>query len=112
MNNNNIDRLIPVIYVYRRRVFQLPVLVPIAENESPSNLSPDHNFGNNSEMEESNHDNDHTFTPFYYSDSDEDLGDGDIIRGGRKEEEVNPLKYVDPRTRIAKNNLFNMAIPM
>lgn len=62
-------------------------------------------------MEESDHDNDHRVSPFYYSDSDEDLGDGDIINVGRKEEEVNHLKYVDPRTRIEKDSLFNMRFP-
>lgn len=103
--------MIPVIRVFRRRVFQLHIPVPVVENENPPNLSPDHHFGNNSEMEESDHDNDHRISPFYYSDSDEDLGDGDIINVGRKKEEVNPLKYVDPRTSIEKNSLFNMQFP-
>ena len=111
MNNNNIDRLIPVIRVFRRRVFQLPIPVPVVENENPPNLSPDHHFGNDSRMEESDHDNDHRISPFYYSDSDEDLGDGDIINVGRNEEEMNPLKYFYPRTRNEKDSLFNMQFP-
>ena len=66
MDNNSIDRLIPVIRVFCRRIFQLPISIPIVENENPPNLSPDHNFGNNSEIEESDHDNDHRVSPFYY----------------------------------------------
>ena len=53
----------------------------------------------------------HENGPFYYSDSDEDLGDGDVIDEVRREEEVDPLKYVDPRTRIEKDSLFNMQFP-
>ena len=39
----------------------------------------------------------HENGPFYYSDSDEDLGDGDgdVIDEVRREEEVDHLKYVD-----------------
>ena len=59
MDNRNIDRLIPVICVFRRRNFQLPVPALVEETENPPNLSPDHHFGNNYEMEESDHDNDH-----------------------------------------------------
>ena len=40
--------------------------------------------------------------PFFYSDSDEDLGDGDVIDEVRREKEVDHLKYVDPRTRIER----------
>jgi hypothetical protein len=53
----------------------------------------------------------HENGPFYYSDSDEDLGDGDVIDEVRREEEVDPIKYVDPRTRIEKDSLFNMQFP-
>ena len=111
MDNNSIDRLIPVIRVFRRRIFQLPVPIPLVENENPPNLSPNHHFNNNSEMEESDHDNDHRATPFYYSDSDEDLDDGDVINEDRVEDEMNPLRYVDPRTRIENDSLFNMQFP-
>ena len=69
---SNIDRLIPVIRVFRRRNFPLPIPAPIVEN---NNLSPNHPFGNNSEMDESDHEN----GPFYYSDYDEDLGDGEVV---------------------------------
>jgi hypothetical protein len=58
MDNRNIDHLIPVICVFPHRNFQLPVSAPVGKIENPPNLSPDHNFGNNYEMEESNHDND------------------------------------------------------
>jgi hypothetical protein len=51
MDNNSIDRLIHVIRVFRHRIFQLPVPIPFVENENPPNLSPDHHFDNNSEME-------------------------------------------------------------
>jgi hypothetical protein len=111
MDNNNIDRLIPVIRVFRRRIFQMPAPIPLLENENPPNLSPNHHFDNNSEMEESDHDNDHKASPFYYSDSDEDLDNGNVINEGRVEEEVNPLRYVDPRTRIESNSSFNMQFP-
>ena len=48
----------------------------------------------------------HENGPFYYSDSDEDLGNGDVIDDEvRREEEVDPLKYVDRRTRIEKDSL-------
>jgi hypothetical protein len=59
-------------------------------------------------MEESDHDNDHRIIPFYYLDSDEDLDDGDVINEDRMEEDMNPLKHVDPRTKIEKDSLFNM----
>ena len=111
MDNRNIDRLVHVIRVFHLRNFQLPVPALVVEIENPPNLSPDHHFGNNYEMEESDHDNDHENGPFYYSDSDEDLGDGDVIDEVRREEEVDPLKYVDPRTRIEKDSLFNMQFP-
>lgn len=111
MDNNNIDRLIPVIRVFRHRIFQMPTPIPLLENENPPNLSPNHHFDNNSEMEESDHDNDHRASPFYYSDSDEDLDNGNVINEGRVEEEVNPLRYVDPRTRIESNSSFNMQFP-
>ena len=103
-----IDRLIPVIRVFRRANFQLPIPAPIVEN---NNRSPDHNFGNNSEMDESDHDTDHENGPFYYSDSDEDLGDGEVVNDVRKEEEAYPIRYVDPRTKIEKDSLFNMQFP-
>ena len=53
----------------------------------------------------------HENGPFYYSESDEDLGDGDVIDEVRREEEVDPLKYVDPRTRTEKDSIFNMQFP-
>ena len=87
MDYNSIDRLIPVIRVFRRRIFQLPAPMPLVENENPPNLSPDHHFDNNSEME-SDHDNDHRASPFYYSDSDEDLDDGDVINEDMMEDEM------------------------
>jgi hypothetical protein len=68
------------------------------ENESPPNLSPDHHFGNNYEIDESDNNTDHENGPFYYSDSNEDLGDGEVINEVREEEKVDPLKYVNPRT--------------
>ena len=111
MYNNSSDRLIPFIRVFRRRIFQLPVPIPLVENENPPNLSPDHHFNNNYEMEESDHDNDHRVSPFYYLDSDEDLDDGDVINEDRMEDEMNPLRYVDPRTRIENDNSFNMQYP-
>jgi hypothetical protein len=94
MDHNNIDRLIPVIRVFRRRIFQTPAPLPLAENENPPNLSPNHHFDNNSELEESDHDDDRRASPFYYSDFDEDLDDGDVINENRMEEEINPLRYV------------------
>ena len=40
-------------------------------------------------MEESDHDTDHENGPFYYSsDSDDDLGDGDVVDDVSREEEV------------------------
>jgi hypothetical protein len=111
MDNNNIDRLIPVICVFRRRIFQMPAPLPLVENENPPNLSPNHHFDNNSELEESDHDDDRRASPFYYSDSDEDLDDGDVINENRMEEEINPLRYVDPRTRIECDSSFNMQFP-
>ena len=107
MNNNSIDRLIPVIRVFRHRIFQMPAPNPLVENENPSN----HHFNNNSEMEESDHDDDHRASPFYYSDSDEDLDDGDVINENRMNDVVDPLRYVDPRTRIENDNQFNMQFP-
>jgi hypothetical protein len=104
MNNNNIDRLIPVIRVFRRRNFQMPDLIPLVENENP----PNHHFDNNSKMEESDHDYDHRASPFYYLDTDEDLDDGDVINEERMDDEVDPLRYADPRTRIESDSLFNM----
>jgi hypothetical protein len=53
------------------------------ENENPPNLSPNHHFDNNSELEESDHDDDRRASPFYYSDSDKDLDDGDVINENR-----------------------------
>ena len=111
MDNNNIDRLIPVIRVFRRRMFQMPAPLPLAENENPPNLSPNHHFDNNSELEESDHDDDRRASPFYYSDSDEDLDNGDVINEDRMEEEINPLRYVDPRTRIECDSSFIMQFP-
>ena len=111
MDNNNIDRLIPVIRVFRRRIFQMPASIPLLENENPPNLSPNHHIDNNSELEESDHDDDRRASPFYYSDSDEDLDDGDVINENRTEEEINPLRYVDPRTRIECDSSFNMQFP-
>lgn len=111
MENNSIDRLIPVIHVFRRRIFQLPAPISLVENGNPPNLSPDHHFKNNSEMEESDHDNDHRASPFYYSESDEDLDDGDVINEDRMEDELNPLRYVDPRIRIENDSSFNMQFP-
>jgi hypothetical protein len=111
MDNNNIDRLIPVIRVFRRKIFQMPDPIPLVENENPPNLSPNHHFDNNSKMEESDHDDDHRASPFYYSNSDEDLNDGDVINEDWMEEEVNPLRYVDPRTRIKSDSSFNMQFP-
>jgi hypothetical protein len=111
MDHNNIDRLIPVIRVFRRRIFQMPAPLPLAENENPPNPSPNHHFDNNSELEESDHDDDRRASPFYYSDSDEDLDDGDVINENRMEKEINPLKYVDPRTRIECDSSFNMQFP-
>ena len=108
MNNNNIDCLIPVIRVFRHRNFQLPIPAPVMENENPPNLSPDHHFGNNSEMDESDHNTDHENGTFYYSDSEEDWGDGEVVDEVRKEEEVDPLKYVDPRTKMETDSLFNL----
>jgi hypothetical protein len=111
MDNNNIDRLIPVIRVFRRRIFQMPTPIPLLENENPPNLSPNHHFDNNSKMEESDHDDDHRASPFYYSDSDENLDDGDVINENRMEEEMNPIRYDDPRTRIESDGSFNMQFP-
>jgi hypothetical protein len=111
MDNNSIDRLIPVIRIFRRRIFQMPAPIPLVENENPPNLSPNHHFDNNSEMEESDHDDDHRASPFYYSDSDEDLDDGDVINEDRMDDEVDPLRCVDPRTRVENNNPFNMQFP-
>ena len=111
MNHNNIDRLIPVIRVFRRRIFPLPQPIPLVENENPPDLSPDNHFGDYSDMEESDHDNDYRASPFYYSDSDDDLDDGSVINEDRMEEEVDPLRYVDPRTRIGKDSHFNMQFP-
>jgi hypothetical protein len=108
MDNNSIDRLIPVILVFRRRIFQPPVPIPLVKNENPPNLSPDHHFDNNSDMEEFDQDNDHRASPFYYSDSDEDLDDGDVINEDKMKDEMNPLRYVDPRTRIEIDSSFNM----
>ena len=104
MYNNSIDRLIPVIRVFHRRIFQMPAPIPLVENENP----PNHHFDNNSEREESNHDDDHRASPFYYSDSDENLDDGNVINEDRMEDEVDPLRYVDPRTRIENDSSFNM----
>jgi hypothetical protein len=89
----------------------MPAPLPLAENENPPNTSPNHHFDNNSELEESDHDDDRRASPFYYSDSDEDLDDGDVINENRMEEEINPLKYVDPRTRIECDSSFNMKFP-
>ena len=111
MNNNSIDRLIPVIRVFRRRIFQMPAPIPLVENENPPNLSPNHHFDYNSEMEESNHDDDHRASPYYYSDSDEDLDDGDVINENRMDDVVDPLRYDDPRTKIENDNPFNMQFP-
>jgi hypothetical protein len=111
MDNNNIDRLIPFIRVFRRRIFQMPAPLPLVENENPPNLSPNHHFDNNSELEESDHEDDRRASPFYYSDSDEDLDDGDVINENRMEEEINPLRYFDPRTRIECDSSFNMQFP-
>jgi hypothetical protein len=111
MDNNNIDRLIPVIRVFYRRNFQITAPLPLVENENPPNLSPNHQFDNNSELEESNHDDDHRASPFYYSDSDEDLDNGDVIDEDKLDEEVNLLRNVDPRTRIESNSSFNMQFP-
>ena len=105
---SNIDRLIPVIRVFRRRNFQLPDPAPIIED---NDLSPDHHFGNNSEMDESDHDTDHENGPFYYSDSDEDVGDGEVVNDVRREEEAYPISYIDPRTKIEKDSPFNMQFP-
>ena len=104
---SNSDRLIPVIRIFRRANFQLPVPAPIIEN---NNLSPDHHFGNNSEMEESDHENEYV-SPFYYSDSDEDADNGEVVNEGWGKEEIDPFKYVDPRTKIEKDSLFNMQFP-
>jgi hypothetical protein len=41
MDNNSIDLLILVIRVFPRRIFQLPIPIPIVENENPPNFSPD-----------------------------------------------------------------------
>jgi hypothetical protein len=111
MNNNNIDRLIPVIRVFRRKIFQMRAPIPLVENENPPNLSSNHHFDNNSEMEESDHDDDHRASTFYYSDSDEDLDDGNVINENRMDNEVVPLRYVNPRTRIENDNSFNMQFP-
>jgi len=89
----------------------MPAPIRVEENENPPNLSPNHDFDNNSELEKSDHDDDHRASPFYYSDSDEDLDDGDVINEDRMEEEVNPLRYVDPRTRIECDSSFNMQFP-
>lgn len=62
-------------------------------------------------MEESDHDDDHRASPFYYSDSNEDLDDGDVINEDRMEDEVDPLRYFDPRTRIENDCPFNMQFP-
>jgi hypothetical protein len=86
----------------------MPAPLPLVENENPPNLSPNHHFDNNSELEESDNDDDRRVSPFYYSDSDEDLDDGDV---NRMEEEINPLRYVDPRTRIKCDSSFNMQFP-
>ena len=108
MDNNIIDRL---IRVFCRRIFQMHTPIPLVENENPPNLSPNHHFDNNYEMEESDHDIDHRASPFYYSDFDEDLYVGDVINEDRMEDEVNPLRYVDPRTRIENDSSFNMQFP-
>jgi hypothetical protein len=109
---SNIDRVIPVIRVFRRRNFPLPNLPPIVENQNLPNLSPDHHSNNNSDMDESDHDTDHENGPFYYSsDSDEYLGNGELVDEPEGEERANPLNYVDPRTKIEKDSLFNMQFP-
>ena len=102
------DREIPVIGVFRRPNFQLPVPAPIIEN---NNLSPDHHFGNDSEMEDSDHENYYANSPFYDSDSDTDIDDGEVVNEVRSKEEINPFKYVDPRIKIEKDSLFNMQFP-
>jgi hypothetical protein len=96
MDNNNIDHLIPVIRVFHRRNLQIPAPLPLVENENPPNLLPNHHFNNNSELEESDHEDDRRASPFYYSDSDEGLDDGEVINEYRMEEEINPLRYATP----------------
>ena len=48
---------------------------------------------------------------FYYSDSDEDLDDCGVINENRMDDVVDPIRYVDPRTRIENDISFNMQFP-
>jgi hypothetical protein len=72
------------IHISLHKNFRPPNLAPVIEDGNPPNLSPDHHFGNDSEIDESDHDTDHENGPFYYSDSDMDLGDGEVIDEVRK----------------------------
>ena len=85
--------------------------VPIVEDVNLPNHSPNHLFGNNFEVNNWNHVNDYRNSPFYYSDSDEDLSDGEVVNEDMEEDVVDPLTNVDPRTRIEKDGLFNMQFP-
>lgn len=61
------------------------------EDANPPNLSPDHHFGNDFEIDECDHDTYHKNGPFYFFNSDEDLGVEEVI--------------------YEKDSLFNMQFP-
>ena len=111
----NLDHTIPVIRVFRRRNFQLPDLAPVVEDANPPEQlphhSPNHHFGNNLAPNNMNPEHDIRNSPFYYSDSDDDMSEGEVVDVARQKIEVDPFRYVDPRTRIGKDTLYNMQFP-
>ena len=105
----NLDREIPVIRVFRRRNFRLADYAPVVEDanppEQPPPHSPDHHFGNHLAPNNMNPEHNPRISPFYYSDSDDDMDEGEVI------DEVRENTDVDPRTRIGKDTPYNMQFP-
>ena len=111
----NLDRVIPVIRVFRRRNFRLSDYAPVVEDanppEQPPQHSPNHHFCNHLTPNNMNPEHNPRNSPFYYSDSDEDMDEGEVIDEVRENTEIDPFKYVDPRTRIGKDTPYNMQFP-
>ena len=111
----NLDREIPVIRVFRRRNFRLADYAPLVEDanppEQPPPHSPNHHFGNHLAPNNMNLERNPRNSIFYYSDSDEDMDEGEVVDEIREDSDVDPFKYVDPRTRIGKDTPYNMQFP-
>ena len=79
----NLDREIPVIRVFRRRNLRLSDYAPVVEDanppEQPPHHSPNHHFGNNLAPNNMNPEHNPGNSPFYYSDSDDDMSEGEVI---------------------------------